>query len=47
MHWFLKRGFVHVTPDELPAQRRGLYDKQRNSQVLMKDLSSPMKEIAV
>lgn len=47
MHWFLKRGFVHVTPDELPAQRRGLYDKQRNSQVLMKDLSSPTKDIAV
>jgi amino-acid N-acetyltransferase len=47
MHWFLKRGFVQVTPDELPAQRRGLYDKQRNSQVLMKDLSSPTKDIAV
>ncbi|NDA92802.1 MAG: amino-acid N-acetyltransferase [Betaproteobacteria bacterium] len=47
MHWFLKRGFVQVTPDELPPQRRGLYDRQRNSQVLMKDLSSPLKDIAV
>jgi amino-acid N-acetyltransferase len=47
MHWFLKRGFVQVTPDELPPQRRGLYDRQRNSQVLMKDLSSPTKDIAV
>lgn len=45
MHWFLKRGFVQVTPDELPSQRRGLYDRQRNSQVLMKDLTPPIKDI--
>ena len=45
MHWFLKRGFVQVTPDELPPQRRGFYDQQRNSQVLMKDLLSANKEI--
>ena len=38
MHWFLKRGFVLATVDQLPTQRRGLYNWQRKSLVLIKPL---------
>ncbi len=41
MHWFLKRGFVQVAPEWLPAERLETYNHQRKSQVLMKTLSSP------
>jgi len=37
-HWFLKRGFVLATVDELPVERQRLYNWQRRSQVLVKDL---------
>jgi amino-acid N-acetyltransferase len=37
-HWFLKRGFVKVTVDDLPEDRRKLYNWQRKSLVLMKQL---------
>ncbi|EAP72552.1 Amino-acid acetyltransferase [Ralstonia solanacearum UW551] len=37
-HWFLKRGFVHATVDDLPEDRRKLYNWQRRSMVLMKKL---------
>lgn len=37
-HWFLKRGFVKATVDELPEDRRKLYNWQRKSLVLMKQL---------
>jgi amino-acid N-acetyltransferase len=37
-HWFLKRGFVKVTVDDLPEDRRRLYNWQRKSLVLMKQL---------
>jgi amino-acid N-acetyltransferase len=38
MHWFLKRGFVQGSVDSLPSSRQRLYDTQRKSQVLVKDL---------
>jgi amino-acid N-acetyltransferase len=38
MHWFLKRGFVQTSVDSLPEARRRLYDTQRKSQVLIKNL---------
>jgi amino-acid N-acetyltransferase len=37
-HWFLKRGFVHASVDDLPEDRRKLYNWQRRSMVLMKKL---------
>jgi amino-acid N-acetyltransferase len=38
MHWFIKRGFVLASVDDLPAERKGLYNWQRRSQVLIKNL---------
>lgn len=37
-HWFLKRGFVKATVNDLPEDRRRLYNWQRKSLVLMKQL---------
>jgi len=37
-HWFLKRGFVHATVEDLPEDKRKLYNWQRKSMVLMKKL---------
>ncbi|WP_026075729.1 amino-acid N-acetyltransferase [Noviherbaspirillum massiliense] len=37
-HWFLKRGFVHATVDDLPKDRQRMYNWQRKSQVLIKHL---------
>ncbi len=37
-HWFLKRGFTIATVDDLPAERKGLYNWQRRSQILIKTL---------
>jgi amino-acid N-acetyltransferase len=37
-HWFLERGFVETTVDELPVERKQLYNYQRNSKVLVKKL---------
>ena len=37
-HWFLKRGFVRASVDDLPEDRRKLYNWQRRSMVLMKKL---------
>ncbi len=38
MHWFLKRGFVQAGIDALPVGRQRLYNWQRKSQVLIKNL---------
>lgn len=38
MHWFLKRGFVVAPVDVLPAERKNLYNLQRRSLVLIKNL---------
>ena len=37
-HWFVERGFRLVTPDDLPAPRKALYNWQRRSKVLAKPL---------
>jgi amino-acid N-acetyltransferase len=38
MHWFIKRGFVHVDPDWLPDARKRKYNWDRRSQVFVKKL---------
>ena len=35
-HWFRERGFKEGGPDDLPQQKRGLYNYQRRSKVLVK-----------
>lgn len=37
-HWFLKRGFALADVDDLPVERKKLYNWQRRSQVLMKTI---------
>lgn len=37
-HWFLKRGFVKANVEDLPEDRRRLYNWQRKSLVLIKQL---------
>lgn len=37
-HWFLKRGFAHATVDDLPKDRQHMYNWQRKSLVLIKQL---------
>lgn len=37
-HWFLRRGFVYASVDELPKDRQRIYNWQRKSQVLIKKL---------
>ena len=37
-HWFIKRGFVPATVDELPRDRLHMYNWQRKSQVFIKNL---------
>ena len=38
MHWFLERGFSESSPDDLPMQKKQLYNYQRKSRVLRKHL---------
>jgi amino-acid N-acetyltransferase len=37
-HWFIKRGFALASVDGLPIERLRLYNWQRRSQILIKDL---------
>jgi len=37
-HWFLKRGFTLASVDELPLERRSMYNWQRRSLVLVKKI---------
>ena len=37
-HWFLEQGFNPVSVDDLPKERKALYNFQRNSQVFSKKL---------
>jgi amino-acid N-acetyltransferase len=37
-HWFIERGFVQKDPSALPEERRSLYNYQRRSKVLVKNL---------
>lgn len=39
MHWFIERGFIECSADELPMEKQSLYNYQRNSKVLCKKLS--------
>jgi amino-acid N-acetyltransferase len=40
-HWFIERGFVVGTPEDLPAARKEMYNWQRRSKVFVKDLNTP------
>lgn len=37
-HWFQEQGFEQASPDDLPGERRALYNWQRNSKVFRKKL---------
>ena len=37
-HWFLKRGFIRASVDDLPAERKELYNWERKSMVLIKNI---------
>ncbi|MBI1892349.1 MAG: amino-acid N-acetyltransferase [Burkholderiales bacterium] len=37
-HWFLRRGFIPATVDDLPKDRQRMYNWQRKSQVFIKQL---------
>ena len=37
-YWFLKRGFVRASVDDLPAERKELYNWERKSMVLTKNI---------
>jgi amino-acid N-acetyltransferase len=37
-HWFIERGFSERSVDELPDEKRLVYNLQRRSKVLMKPL---------
>jgi amino-acid N-acetyltransferase len=38
MHWFLKRGFTLASVEQLPLERQSMYNWQRRSRVLIKQL---------
>ena len=37
-HWFLERGFIERNVDELPQERKHLYNLQRRSKVFVKKI---------
>ena len=37
-HWFVERGFVPSSVDELPEKKKSLYNYQRNSKIFVKPL---------
>ena len=39
MHWFLERGFVECGTEQLPVEKKSLYNYQRNSKVFCKRLN--------
>ncbi len=39
MHWFVERGFIECDADDLPIEKKSLYNYQRNSKVLCKTLN--------
>lgn len=39
-HWFIEQGFTETHVDMLPAERRALYNYQRASKVLVKEIGS-------
>lgn len=40
MHWFLEQGFIEAAVADLPVSRKQLYNYQRNSKVLIKDIAA-------
>lgn len=40
MHWFIERGFAECSTDELPVEKKSLYNYQRNSKILCKQLGN-------
>ncbi|KPC53331.1 amino-acid N-acetyltransferase [Amantichitinum ursilacus] len=39
-HWFVERGFTQATVDELPIEKKNLYNYQRRSKVFIKPLKN-------
>ncbi len=39
MHWFVERGFVECNADDLPIEKKSLYNYQRNSKIFCKQLN--------
>jgi len=39
MHWFIERGYVECNIDDLPIEKKSLYNYQRNSKILCKQLN--------
>jgi len=39
MHWFMERGFVECKTEDLPIEKKSLYNYQRNSKVFCKQLN--------
>ncbi len=39
MHWFIEQGFLSIAISDLPDQLKVLYNPQRNSKILCKDIS--------
>jgi amino-acid N-acetyltransferase len=39
MHWFIERGFVECSINDLPIEKKSLYNYQRNSKVLCKQIT--------
>jgi amino-acid N-acetyltransferase len=37
-HWFLEQGFSETSLDQLPTERQALYNLQRNSKVLIRQI---------
>jgi amino-acid N-acetyltransferase len=37
-HWFLERGFIEKTIEDLPAEKKQMYNFQRKSKVFIKSL---------
>lgn len=38
MHWFIERGFIDCSADDLPIEKKSLYNYQRNSKILCKQI---------
>ena len=39
MHWFIERGFLECDIEDLPIEKKSLYNYQRNSKILCKQLN--------
>jgi amino-acid N-acetyltransferase len=39
VHWFIEKGFTEASIEELPVEKKTLYNYQRNAKILIKNLS--------